>query len=665
MPVLPYAVVPLMPAHAPDPAFSRTAPALRGGASSGTAPALPIALALALGLAIFGGCPGTQRSDFGRLPTITSDDPNAEADLAAARELDERGEHPAAAERYRAFLEHYPRDPLVPVAKLALGRNLLQSGGNAEAAELFAAVAQHPDHALAEQGRFYAAVAAYRLGRHKDAVLALQPLVGRPIDPDDTALLLRTLAEALVALERYGEALKVLDTLASEGVPEADRRWAQQKITELARDKATPKEIDQLARDLDDDRPAWQPVVRRALRDADAANDTERASELLEALRDAEVPLDDELSAIAMRAERPTEADPNVVGAVLSLSGRGRKVGELALRGLMLAAGLPLQGPPGPNTQQLVFRDDGGDPERAVEAVNELVSVHRAIAIVGPMDVRASELAAARAQELGVPIVLLSPGGTPTKRGELVFRLYPTPDGELAALLAAARTAKRTTVAALLPDGPYGDLMAATLRAQSERAGLKLGDVLRYTAGTTSFVPQAQALAKLSFDALLLADDARSAALIAPALAASGMWSTPPGGSAPNNGRAITVLAPSVAYNPALVRTVGRYLQGALFSVPFDTSDANDATQRFVQRFQGQFNEPPDAFAAFAHDAYRLIRRAVESGARTRSALAAALTKVEADDAAGPSRALGPDREARTPTHILTLDGDQLVGFER
>jgi ABC-type branched-subunit amino acid transport system substrate-binding protein len=621
----------------------------------------PCALALVLGVATFGGCPGAQRSDFGRLPTITSDNPNAEADLAAARDLDERGEHAAAAERYRAFLKAYPGDPLVPVAKLALGRNLLQSGANAEAAELFAAVAQHRDPVLAEQGRFHAAVAAHRLGRHKDAVTALQPLVGRPIDPKDTALLLRTLGEALAALERHGEAIKVFDTLASEGVPEADRRFAQQRITELTRDKATPKEVDELARDLDDDRPAWQPVVRRALRDADAAGNTERAQELLEALRDAEVPFDDELSAIAMRAERPTEADPNVVGAVLSLSGRGRKVGELALRGLMLAAGLPLQGPPGPNTQQLVFRDDGGEPERAVEAVNELVSVHRAIAIVGPMDVRAAELAAARAQELGVPIVVLSPGGTPTKRGELVFRLYPTPDGEVSALLAAARRAQRSTVAALLPEGAYGDLMAATLRSQAERVGLKLGDVLRYTSGTTSFVPQAQALAKLSFDALLIADDARSASLIAPALAASGMWSTKVGESAPSNGRSITVLAPSVAYNPGLVRTVGRYLQGALFSVPFDAQDQSEGTQHFVQRFEAQFSEPPDAFAAFAHDAYRLIRRAVESGAKTRSALAAALTRVEASDAAGPSRALGPDREARTPTRILTLDGDQLV----
>lgn len=654
VPLLPYAVVPLMPAHAPDPAFR----------ARSSADLHRLVLALALCASAFVGCPGPQRPDFGRLPTITSDNPKAEADLSAARELDAHGDHEGAAKRYRAFLQAYPKDPLVPVAKLALGRDLLQAGDNAEAAQLFAAVAQHSDQALAEQGRFYAAVAAHRLGREEAAVAALQPLVGRPIDPADTALLLRTLAEALANLERYGEAVRVLDTLAGENVPQADRKWALDRVAELTRDKVSPKDIEQLARDLGDDRPAWPLVVRRALRDADAAGNTDRAQELLEALRDAEVPLDDELSAIAMRAERPTEADPQVVGAVLSLSGRGRKVGELALRGLMLAAGLPLQGPPGPNTPQLVFRDDGGEPERAVDAVNELVSVHRAIAIVGPLDVRASDAAAARAQELGVPIVLLSPGGSPTKRGEMVFRLYPTPDGEVSALLAAAKRSKRNKVAALLPEGPYGDLMASTCRAQAERMGLQLGDLLRYTAGTTSFLPQAQALAKLDFDTLLLADDARSVALIAPALASSGIWSTLPGQAAPSNGRSITVLAPSVAYDPTLMHTVGRYLQGALVSVPFDARGGN-APPQFVQRFEAQFNDPPDAFAAFAYDAYRLIRKAVESGAKTRSALAAALSRVEVDDTAGPSHGLGSDREARTPTRILTLDGDELVPFER
>jgi ABC-type branched-subunit amino acid transport system substrate-binding protein len=613
-------------------------------------------------LASFGGCLGHSTSpDFGKLPTITSDDPKAEADLREARKLDEAGNREAAAERYRAFIAHYAHDPLVPVAQLALGRIELRNGRPSEAKALFDQVAKHPDASLSEQGRFYGAVASHRLGDDKSAVIVLQPMVGRPVDPSDTSLLLRTLAESLQGLERYGDAIAVLDTLASESVPELDRRWAEAQIIALTNTKASAEDIDRLERDLPHGGVAWKHVVRRALRDADAAGKTDRAHELLEVMRDQDLPIDDELAAIAMRAERPTEANPQVIGAVLPLSGRGRKVGELALRGLMLAAGLPLSGPPANDTPQIVFRDDGGDPERAADAVSDLVSGHRAIAIIGPLDVRASEAAAARAGELGVPIVLLSPGAQSTARGPMVYRFFPSVDDEISELLGQAKARNRKRVAALLPEGPYGDLMEATLRAQAKPIGLEVGSVVRYPAGVTAFGEQTAALAKQPFDTLLLADEARQISLIAPALAAAGLWCTPRGEQPPKDGRAITVIAPAVAFDHGLARTVGRYLQGALFSVPFDAQTASGAGQQFVERFQTQFGEPPDAFAAFAHDAYALVRKSVDSGNKTRKALADGLWRVEAKNLAGPSAGLTAEHQPRNPTRVLQLLGDDFA----
>jgi branched-chain amino acid transport system substrate-binding protein len=619
-------------------------------------------LAIALiALVGFTGCPGHGGKDFGKLPTITSDDPQAEAELREARALDAKGDTDAAATSYRRFVAKRPKDPLVPVAELALGRIVLRKGDVPQAKALFDRVAQHPDPALAEQGRFYGAVASHRLGDDASAVKILQPMIGRPVDPADTSLLLKTLAVAFEGLARYGEAIAVLDTLASEAVPEADRRWAESKASELAKDKASTQDIARLYDDLPHGGAAWRHVVRRAVRDADAAGNAERAHELLDVMRDQGLPIDEELAAIAVRAERPSEANPQVVGAVLSLSGRGRRVGELALRGLMLAAGLPLEGPPASDAPQLVFRDDGGDPERAAQAVSDLVAVHRAIAIIGPMDVHAADAASARAQQLGVPIVLLSPGGQATERGTMVYRYFATPNDELRELLLHAKALGHAHVAALLPLGPYGDLIEATLRDQGKVAGTALTMVQRYPIGITTFVEQTTALAKEPFDTLLLADDAREIALIAPALAAAGLWSTPPGEQAPSAGRAITVIAPAVAFDRSLSRSVGRYLQGALFSVPFDAQSAIGPGQRFVERFQAQFGEPPDSFAAFAHDAYKLVRRAVDGGSKTRKALADALTRIESPDLAGPSPGLSPERIPRRPTRLLQLTGDDFV----
>ena len=619
-------------------------------------PGLPRALAAAcVTLCCMLGCAGAAPTNLSRLPSITSADPKAEAELSNARELDERGDDRAAADAYRAFMKAHPADPLAPVAKLGLARILVEQGKAAEARPLLAEVSLHADPALAEQGRFYGAVAAQALGDHDTAVATLEPMVGRPIDPADSALLLRTLADALSGMGRHGDAIAVLDKLAAEPVAASAREHAKGRIAELARDKASPVDIERLSRELDEDAPAWQPVMRRAVRDADAAGDTERTQELLERLRDADVRFDDELSAIAQRAEQPAEADPQVIGAVLSLSGRGRRVGELAMRGLMLGAGLPLSGPPPANAPRLVFRDDGGEPERAADAVNDLVTTHREIAIVGPLDVKCGEAAAQRAQELGVPIVLLTPRGHATRTGAMVHRLFVTPDGELRSLLSAARGAGRKQVAALLPEGGYGDLVAQLLREQASAEGIALTTIERYPTTAKSFVLHTEALAKQSFDTLLLADDPDRIALIAPALAAAGLWSMPLGARAPTSGRGVTLLLPLVAFDNDLQRSVGRYLNGAVFSAPFDPQGVAPGTRRFAEAFRAQFGSAPDAFAAFAHDAYALLRKAIEGGARTRAALAGSLVRARASEPATPSIGFSPEREALSPTRLLQL----------
>jgi branched-chain amino acid transport system substrate-binding protein len=649
MPVVPYAGWPVMTAPRPK-------------------PDLPFSLVIAAAVALApiavlssGGCPGHGGPEFGQLPTITSDDPQAEAELREARELDERGDAAAAEARYRAFLERRKADPLAPIAELALGKLLLRAGKHGDAKAHFDRVSQHPDSALAEQGRFYGAIASQRMGDHATAANVLQPMIGRPIDPADTALLLRTLADAYGGLARHGDAITVLDTLGAAALPETDRAYAQARIEELVRDKASVDDIKRLYRDLPRDGLAWKHVIRRAARDADAAGDTERARELLEVMREEGLPIDETLASIAVRAERPTEANPQVVGAVLSLSGRGRRVGELALRGAMLAASLPPAGPPESNAPQLVFRDDGGDPERAIGAVEELVTVHRAVAIIGPMDTRAAAAAAARAEQLGVPIVLLAPAGDDAASGKTTYRMFPSVTDEIRALVGRARAQGHRRVAALLPEGAYGDLMEQTLRAEAALAGAQVTTVQRYAPQTTSFVEVAQSLAKQPFEALLLSDVPQRIALIAPSLAAAGLWSSPSAERPPPQSRPIAVLAPAVAFDPTLLRGVSRYLQGALFSVPFDPQVESGAGRSFVERFTAQFGEAPDAFAALAHDAYKLVRAAVDGGAKTRKALAEALPRTRSAELAGPAPNPSQPGRALRATRLLQLRGDAFV----
>lgn len=627
-------------------------------------------------------CKQASGPDIGRLPVLTSDDPQAEAEFREAKDLEARGRKDAAKKKYREFLHARPDDALVPLVQINLGRLLLKEQKDGEALALFQSVAQHPQPAVAEQGQFLSAIAEQRLGRHDEAIEKLAPMVGRTIDPKDTLELLRTLADAYRAEGKPFDALVTLERLqADAALPESDRKIARSEIVDVVTSQATPADIRKCLDELDPKGFAYPHVLVRAVKDADAAHDLDRTRELMKLVQENSIPLDDQLSAIALRAAAPSDANPAAVGALLPLSGRARRVGEQALRGLMLAANLPAQGPRPPNAPSIVFRDDGGDPDRAIQAINELVSQHRVIAIIGPLDVSVAKVAGVRAQELGVPLLALTAGGEPNEIGDMVFRYFPTPQAEAQALAHAAKARGAKSYAALYPDTAYGKAMLEAFGKAAVAAGLTQGPMQSYAAGATSFGTEAAALEKESFDALFVPDSAQQLALIAPALAAAGLWSSvgPPhegltareariaakrGVESTKPPRAIVLVAPSVAFDVSLPKLAGRYLQGAMFSVPFDAqSDAGPAPQ-FVQKFQEAFGSAPDMFAAFAHDAYRLVRGTIDSGATTRSALAAKLPAAKDTGAVTSTKGFTSTREAAEPTRVIELKGDQFEGPE-
>ena len=68
------------------------------------------------------------------------------------------------------------------------------------------------------------------------------------------------------------------------------------------------------------------------------------------------------------------------------------------------------------------------------------------------------------------------------------------------------------------------------------------------------------------------------------------------------------VIAPA-GFDPSLATSARRYLQGALFSVPFDAASAPN----FVAAYREKFQADPNLFSALGFDAYRLLDRALGS----------------------------------------------------
>lgn len=614
-------------------------------------------IVLALAVVSTAGCPH-QPEKLTTLPVVATDDPQAEAHMRAAREAEEEGHTKEARTGYESFLEEHPDDPLAAVARLGLGRILLAEGQVEAARGHFEAVADHSDSAVAERARFYLGIAHHLSGQHQAAIETLDPYVGKTVDPEDTALLLQTIAAAAIHVGDRVRAVEAYDQLAGSPAPEEAREEARQRITTLVDESATPEEIRVLYDRLPHGGTAWPLVAVRAAKEAYSAGETSRAAEILTALEEEDVPLDEELQELAVRVERTGKADPGVIGAILPLSGRGRKVGQQALRGLMLAAGAPHEGPIPEDAPQVVFRDDAGDPAQAAKAVEDLVTLHQAIAIIGPVDAAASSEAAKRAQELGVPLITLTPASGITEAGALVFRLFFTPESEARELVTAARERGARRFAVLHPSNSFGQTMRDAYARQVRGQGAQLVASVSYEPGSTSFAGAIRKLRAKRFDALFVPDSFRTVRLVAPALAAAGLWSRAPGQPAPEDGRSITLLVPSVGYGDGLATEASRYLQGALFSRPFDPQSASG--RDFAERFQLRFGEKPDVFAAYAYDAFHLVRRSIESGARTREELADRLGGGRRRTTAAASAGLASDRGPMRGTQIYELRGETL-----
>src|SRR5690606_22615040 len=112
-------------------------------------------------------------------------------------------------------------------------------------------------------------------------------------------------------------------------------------------------------------------------------------------------------------------------------------------------------------TSNLVIRDTGSDPERTVRAIDELVAVHRVMAIIGTIDGAAAAAASRRCEELRVPFISLSVAGNVLDGSRWSFRILPSALPEARELARAARAASALRVAVLRPETAYAQRVAS------------------------------------------------------------------------------------------------------------------------------------------------------------------------------------------------------------
>ncbi len=589
------------------------------------------------------------------LPTLTSKNAAAQLDYDRASEAEAQHHIQQAGTLYQAFLERYPDDSLIPLARLGLGRILLNQGAPEKADEQFLTLRSHAHAGIRERAELYHGVALAEQGQSNEAIPLLMPYVGRTADAHDKQWLERSLLKAAEASKDSVLSLRALATLQEEG--DAANRPNVNRVLKAQLIKATHDDVLKAYQSLPRNSTVWGIVAKQAFRHAFEQGDTALAQNIANELNEQRVPLEADVRMMMVRLEQRHQVDHNKIGVLLPLSGRAKLIGQSALQALQLAAsedGVSL-------ADHLIIKDTAGDPTKAANAFDELLEHEHVIAVIGPVVYDAVLSVAERAKYTEIPVLTLTNTARVTEAGKTLLRLLPSPQGELSALVRRAKERGAQRFGILYPDGKYGQTMRETfLETVRQQQGLVVFNQA-YPPGTTHFKEAIQTLQRSGAQALFIPDTSKAIALIAPTLAAMGLWSMAPD-TKPSKGQAITLILPHAGFDLTLASLVGRYLQGAVFSVPFDPALQQASVQHFSQRYREQFNAEPDVFAAYAYDAYQLIRAGIRAGIQSRTELLTFLTSHHTTvTTVSAAHGFTPDRGPRQETQLVELIGTEFV----
>ena len=323
---------------------------------------------------------------------------------------------------------------------------------------------------------------------------------------------------------------------------------------------------------------------------------------------------------------------PTKIGVILPLSGRYRQPGTAVLDGIQLA----VDSFAGDFEPELVLRDSEGNPETAVAALEQLVTEEQVIAVVGPLASANAVEVAQRAEELRVPIIVLSQKEGVPETGRYVFRNFLTPSAQVDSVVDYAVSYQgMRSFAILYPATERGGAMAERFWQQATEAGGEVVAVQSYDPDETDYrKPLRRLYGKQYAKKGVAATDLELPYLTdreKPQLPGGSFLELVPGEDfqavfVPDGFKRVSMIAPAMVYedfnladtyqskmpvtllggaglnHPDFVRRGERYVRGALFVDAFFVDSSEPGISGFVSHFEDVYERRPGFLEAFGYD---------------------------------------------------------------
>jgi branched-chain amino acid transport system substrate-binding protein len=306
------------------------------------------------------------------------------------------------------------------------------------------------------------------------------------------------------------------------------------------------------------------------------------------------------------------------IGVFMSMTGDTANFGISSTNGIKMAAD-EVNAAGGINGKQveLDVQDDRSDPSEAATIVTKFVTQDGVNAILGEVASSRSIAAAPIAQNAKIP--MLTPSSTNpevTKKGDYIFRscfIDPVQGAAIAQFAARTLNAKR---AGIMVDrkNDYSTGLEKFISQTFTKLGGQMVVTQSYQAGDQDFNAQITSIKGANPDVIFVPGYYGDVALFAK--------------QARDKGITVPLVGGDGWDAEQLYKIGGAALNGSFFSNHYSPYDKDPQVQKFVNDYKARYNSIPDALAATAYDAARIMFDAIKranslDGKAIRDALAA------------------------------------------
>ena len=345
-----------------------------------------------------------------------------------------------------------------------------------------------------------------------------------------------------------------------------------------------------------------------------------------------------------------TKKEPEVIkiGAILPLTGGGAKYGEEAKNGIELAIE-DLKN----SKIEVLYEDDQGTANGAVNAFNKLVESAKVPVIIGPMYSSTALAIAPLGQRKKV--VIFSPSASSpdlTEAGDYFFRNWPSDiyeGNEMAKF--AHDTLNLKTIAILSVNLDYGVGLTKVFEKVFKSLGGQILTTEYYDQGATDFRTQLSKIKSLNPEAIYLPGYYSEIGLILKQAKEIGIK---------------TRFLSCVGFdNPKVLEIAGSAAEGVVFARPYYDPESEDPViKSFVERFTQKYGVAPGIYAAHAYDALKIIAQAIEKGGYSADGIKEALYSISGFPGVTGSTSFDENGDVEKPIQIMKVMQGRFMRYE-